>query len=70
MDDIHLPDSLLPHLMDAAARSPLNQPLLRRTLIDKLIDNAMLSTSGPRAIGKTRTTTALIILSIKRDMKI
>lgn len=76
MADPHLPASLLPVLLDAAAQSPFNintHPLLhtRRPLINQLLDNAMLSTNHtPRAIGKTRTTTALIILSIERDMKI
>ena len=70
MDDPNIPSSMLPVLLDAAARSPINQPLLHRPLINQLLDNAMLSTSGPRAIGKTRTTTALMILSIERDMKI
>jgi hypothetical protein len=72
-NDPHIPDSCLPTLLNIASRSPLNQPLLKRTLIDQLLDNATLSnsttSSHPRATGKSQTTTALIILQLKQEIQ-
>lgn len=73
MNDIHFPASLLPALLTSASLTPFNtttHPLLRRSLIDQLLDNAMLSTTSTRAIGKSRTTTHIATLQIRKESKL